>query len=161
MSSDTQVRCFGKPTWTLQEFFSALPELPGHLLRILPTMVDIPISGTLRERIMLAVAAVNQCWVCKTTHSLVGRVVGIPHSEIKQIIQQGQTADPQVADVLSYVCDMALRNFKGRDEAGYGQLRSYYSERQVAAIESSAHVINFANRFWNTFESLRVTTPRK
>ena len=57
--------------------------------------------------------------------------------------------------VAAYSRDLARRGFISRDETLWEQLLRYYTEPQRAAIDSSARVINLANRCGNTFDAAR------
>lgn len=154
--------CFDKPIWTLASLTRALPDMPRHLMRVLPTLVNRSLSNALRERIMLAVAAENRCSYCQMAHSALGRTSGLDDEEIRKILA-GQDDDLPTRDrqALTFVRDLARRGFQGRDEALYHDLGRFFTDKERAAIEASAHIMNFANRFGNTFDAARARLMHK
>lgn len=148
--------CYDKPVWTLGALLGELPELPTHLARVATTSLGHPISGRLRERVMLAVTAVNRCFYCRVAHTAFARSEGLSDGEIQDILAGVDPAeDAGESAALAYVRDLAHRGFASRDEVLWEQLRRYFTEGQRAAIDSSARVINVANRFGNTFDAAR------
>jgi AhpD family alkylhydroperoxidase len=148
--------CYDKPIWSLRALWGALGTLPGHLGRVSPTLVGRPIDGRLREMIMLAVATENRCWYCQTAHAAFGEVSGLGQHEIESLLaggDDGQTRAERLA--LGYARDLARRGFASRDERLRAELAAYFDPAAVAAVESTAHVMNFANRFGNTFDAAR------
>ena len=150
----TMTECFDKPVWTLGELARVLPGMPPHLLRVLPTALGKPIDGALRERVMLAVAAENQCRYCQIAHRVFGEAEGLAPAEIDRVIDgRDEELNARDAAAVAFVRDLARRDFESRDEALFDGLLEHFSEAERAAIESSAHVMNFANRFGNTFDA--------
>ncbi len=146
--------CFKKPVWTLSELARSLPSMTGHALRTLPTIINMPISARLRERIMLAVAAENRCRYCRIAHATFAEALDMSQGEISDIIKGGHEGLSECdAMALAYVRDLAMRNFKSKDTSLRKKLHDCFTREQVNAIESSAIVMNFANRFGNTFDA--------
>ncbi|MBN1947730.1 MAG: carboxymuconolactone decarboxylase family protein [Bradymonadales bacterium] len=145
--------CFDRPIWTGESLVRALRHMHRHLLRVLPTIGGRPLSNRFRERLMLAVTAENRCPYCQRAHTFFGKLSGLDPQEIQAILD-GQESDlPEGERVaLAFVRDLARRGFQSRDEALYAQLLHYFSQQERAAIESSAHVINLANRAGNTLD---------
>lgn len=148
--------CYDKPVLTLEGLLAELPGLPAHFTRVAGTSLGRPISGQLRERIMLAVTAVNRCYYCRVAHTAFARSEGLADGEIQDILDGVDPAqDPGESAALAYARDLARRGFASRDEALWVRLLQHYSEPQREAIDSSARVINLANRFGNTFDAAR------
>jgi AhpD family alkylhydroperoxidase len=151
----TEPRCArcGKPIWTLRALAGVLPGLPGHLLRVAPTLAGRPISNALRERVMLAVSAENRCRYCQIAHGAMGQAAGESRTEIDAILAGDDSGLPtREALALAFARDLARRGFESRDEALWARLGEQFSDEERAAIESTAHTMNFANRFGNTFD---------
>jgi AhpD family alkylhydroperoxidase len=145
-----------KPIWTVRTLAAALPDLPGHLRRVLPTLAGRPISQAFRERLMLAVAAENRCWYCQTAHRLFGAAAGVPLAQAARLLRGEDDDLPERERLaLGFVRDLARRGFRSRDEALWEELGAHWSDAERAAIESTAHVMNLANRFGNTFDAAR------
>ncbi|MFH2008311.1 MAG: carboxymuconolactone decarboxylase family protein [bacterium] len=156
MNPSSNTDCYDKPIWTLGELLGELPDLPAHLARVAGTAANHPISGALRERIMLAVTAENRCFYCAVAHTTFGRAEGLTEDEIAALLAgDDRGVAPGEALALVYVRDLARRGFKSRDRALYEQLLEHFTEEQRTAIDSAARVINLANRFGNTFDAAR------
>ena len=148
--------CYDKPVWTLPSLARALRRLPGQLGRVIPTVVDQPITSRFREIIMLAVSAENRCWYCQTAHSVFGRASGLSDDEVQALLGGDDSAfaeDEQAA--IAFARDLARRSFQSRSDALYQALQERFSSAECEAIEATAHVMNFANRFGNTFDAAR------
>ena len=146
-------RCAAKPIWTLRSLARVLPDLPGHLRRVAPTVLGAPISNSLRERIMLAVAAENRCRYCQLAHGVMGEAAGESPADIARILAGDDAGlEPREALALAFARDLARRGFASRDEALRARLGQEFTDAERDAIESSAHAMNFANRFGNTFD---------
>ncbi len=150
--------CYDKPTWTLGALASTLPELPTHLLRVAPTYVDRPISGALRERIMLVVAAENRCWYCQTAHTTFGHAEGVSREEVEGILggqEEDLTLPAEERAALAFARDLARRQFASKDRVLWDGLLAHFTDQQRRVIYSCAAVMNLANRFGNTFDAAR------
>jgi AhpD family alkylhydroperoxidase len=148
--------CYDKPIWTLSDLAGTLPSMPLHLVRTFPTLFNFPISGRFREKIMLAVAAENRCWYCQTTHRTLGRALGLRRGEIEAVLAgRDEGMDEDEALALAYARDLARRGFRSRSEPLRRGLLERFTPVQVRAIESTAQVMNLANRFGNTFDAAR------
>jgi AhpD family alkylhydroperoxidase len=146
--------CFDKPVWTRETLFHALAQLPLHLARTASTLYGRPISNALRERIMLAVAAENRCRYCQLAHRIIGEAAGHTAEQIADTLAGDDShLSEGEALVLTFVRDLARRGFLSRDEHLYQELGRHFSDEERQAIESSAHLMNFANRFGNTFDA--------
>jgi AhpD family alkylhydroperoxidase len=144
----------GKPIWTLRRLARVLPDLPGHLGRVAPTILGRPITNALRERVMLAVAAENRCRYCQIAHGVMGEAAGESRAEVATILAGDDSGlEPREALALAFARDLARRGFASRDEALWARLGEQFSAEERDAIESTAHVMNFANRFGNTFDA--------
>lgn len=146
--------CSDKPVWTLKSFVGVLPRMPGHLARVTPTVFGRTLSNAFRERIMLAVTAENQCRYCRVAHTGLAHLSNVERQDVLSILSgqdENLPADEQLA--LAFVRDLAARDFQSRDHSLYAQVGQHFSDKQRAAIESSAHIINFGNRFGNTIDA--------
>jgi AhpD family alkylhydroperoxidase len=146
-------RCTGRPIWTLRALARVLPDLPGHLARVAPTLLGRPISNALRERVMLAVAAENCCRYCQIAHSVMGEAAGDSPERVATILAgDDEGLDDREALALAFARDLARRGFASRDEALWARLGEHFSDAERDAVEATAHAMNFANRFGNTFD---------
>jgi AhpD family alkylhydroperoxidase len=143
------------PIWTLAALSRALPGLPADLSRTLPTLLGRTLSNALRERIMIAVATENRCRYCRIAHATFGRASGLDEEEIARLLD-GE--DPALAErerlALAYARDLARRGFESEDRELRACLAARFSEDEISAIEATARLMDFANRFGNTFDEL-------
>jgi AhpD family alkylhydroperoxidase len=113
-----------------------------------------------RERIMLAVATQNRCRYCRAVHTALAKIAGLSRKEIADLSREAPERQPPVESTLSkedlvveYVRDLARRGFKGRNQELWEELARHFSSQEREVLESVAHVMNFANRFGNTFDA--------
>lgn len=148
--------CYDKPVWTLRTLLGALGGMPRHLQRVAPTLWGRPLSQRFRELVMLAVAAENRCWYCQLAHGAMGRTAGLRQDEVDAVLAgRDEIFARREQLALAFVRDLARRGFQSRSTALYREMRHELSGKQCEAVEATAHVMNFANRFGNTFDGLR------
>ena len=154
--------CYDKPVWTIRSAARAAGGLPRQLARVAPTFLGRPIDGALRERVMLAVSSQNECRYCQAAHQVFGEAEGLTQPEMQAILAGLESHDgngaggPNAATALAlrYVRDLTRRDFASRDEEMAAALLTHYTTAQRDALEATAYVMNFANRFGNTFDAL-------
>jgi AhpD family alkylhydroperoxidase len=148
--------CFNKPIWTLPALTREIREIPGHLWRVLPTLLGRPIDARLRERIMLAVAGENRCVYCQAAHGALGRAAGLSRQEVSAIVAGVDAGHGERESLaLAFARDLARRGFASRDDVLWEALGRHFTDEEREAIEATARVMNFANRFGNTFDAAR------
>lgn len=139
-----------RPVWTLDSLTAVAPALPEHFKRVLPTLVGASIGNRLRERVMLGVASENNALYCKTVHGAVGRLSGLSAEEVRRLKEGAiEASDDAERLAVEFARDLARRDFIGRNGELYDELGQQFTEEERAAIESSAHVMNFFNRLSN------------
>jgi AhpD family alkylhydroperoxidase len=154
MTDSREQDCFDKPIWTLRELASAAARVPAHARAALPTLFGRPLSNADRERIMLAVAAENRCRYCEAAHAAAARAAGVDDETVARLLERAEPAIPETERlVLDYVRDLARRGFRSHDPELRRQLAERLSDRELAAVDGTAHLMNFANRFGNTFDA--------
>ena len=152
--------CFDKPVWTLKDLAKVAPSLLGHLRRFAPTLAGRGMSSAMRERIMLAVATQNRCRYCRAVHTALAEMAGLGQEEIDSLSREVPERQPPFDSeltkdqlVVEYVRDLARRGFEERDPELWEELNRRFSTEERERLESVAHVMNFANRFGNTFDA--------
>ena len=148
--------CYDKPVWTVRRLLEVLPALPAQLWRVLPTLWGERLSNAERERLMLAVSSENRCRYCQAAHSRFGRAAGLSADEVGTLLEGG---DPEQLTererlAVSYVRDLAGRGFASEDPALRDALRDQLGAKRLGTIDATARVMNFANRFGNSFDAL-------
>lgn len=155
-ASTAAAGCYDRPIWTIPTLVSALGTMPRYVGRLVPTVVGKPIDNRLREMLMLAVSTENRCWYCQTAHTELGDASGLRQDEIAALLAgRDERATEAERAALRYARDLARRGFASHDEQLREELLAHFNEAAVEAIEATAHVMNFANRFGNTFDAAR------
>jgi AhpD family alkylhydroperoxidase len=148
--------CYDKPIWTLRRLLEVLPSLPAQLARVLPTVWGARLSNAERERVMLAVATANRCRYCQVAHGGLGRAAGLSADEVSSLLR-GDDAPPlgeRDRLALRYVRDRAAREFRSADPALRDEVQARLGREGLETIDATAQVMNFVNRFGNSFDAL-------
>lgn len=142
-----------RPIWTLADLHRALTQLPRHLARVLPTLVGRVIGSADRERIMLGVAGQNRCPYCQLAHAVLGKLSGLTDQEIAALVAgEDEAISSDARELVAYTRGLARDGFTPPNGAR-ARLTAHHTEKRVAAAESVAWLMDFANRFGNTFDA--------
>lgn len=141
------------------EFFSAAWGLRKYLFSsVVPVFFS---SGRMdpafREKICLTVTWANRCRACMAVHSRWGKSAGVKEGEISEL----ETLDPARFEHREWVALMYARDyilFDGRlpDEEIVKEFEKLYGGRERADILAMIKIMDFANRFNNTWDRQRV-----
>jgi AhpD family alkylhydroperoxidase len=151
-----------KRTLRIRNLFRAAGGLVVSLPVLVAALVRPRISRALREKVVLAVTAVNGCRLCAWGHTRWALAEGVPLEEINQLLagaHEGlRAADPAEAAAILFAQRYAERLDRIDPEA-LESLRRHYSRAQVAEIVASVRAITFGNLLGNTVDRLldRVT----
>lgn len=110
------------------------------------------ITPAFRERLMLAVTAVNACRYCAYLHARLALTTGLARAEIEQILSgvvENAPAHERVA--LAYAQHWAETNARPED-AARATLVATYGEDTARAIELVLQMIRVGNLMGNTFD---------
>lgn len=112
------------------------------------------LSPAFRERLMLAVTAVNRCRYCSFAHTYAALAAGVPKHEIMQLLGGTPGAGPADAAVaLAYAQHWAETS--GRPEpAARARLRETYGSAAADAVDAVLHMIRVGNLLGNTADYL-------
>jgi uncharacterized peroxidase-related enzyme len=129
------------------------PALAGYL-GLRASLKESTLAAPLRERIAIAVAAMNECDPCLASHMRFGRDAGLSEGEL-YAAGQWRSADPAAAAALDFA--RALWETRGRvDDAALAALRET-GFTDAAIIEIVATVA--ANIFANFVNNLARSEP--
>ncbi len=110
------------------------------------------IDAAFRERLMLAVTAVNGCRYCSWAHAKQALVTGITGDEVKALLT-GEVGDSPAAELPALLYAQHWAESGGRPElAARTQLVETYGAEIVQAIELSLRTIQWGNLSGNTFD---------
>lgn len=130
----------------------------GRLLErrkdIRPLMRGESLDPAFRERLMLAVTAVNQCRYCSYAHARMALREGLPEEQIAELLQgELQNCPPDEIHALLYAQAWAEANGLP-DPLAREALQVHYRPQQIEAIELTIQVMRVANLIGNTFDYL-------
>lgn len=117
-----------------------------------PLMQGELLEAAFRERLMLAVTAVNRCRYCSYVHARQALVAGLAHQEV-EALQLGDLANspPEEASALLYAHHWAETQGKPAN-AARRRIIEQYGEAQVEAIELALRTIQMGNLLGNTLD---------
>jgi AhpD family alkylhydroperoxidase len=110
------------------------------------------VSPAFRERIMLAVTAVNQCRYCSFVHTRVALLEGVDRCDVDRLLggELGETPADEVEAVL-YAQHWADTGGHP-DPAARDKLFQIYGDEQARTIETVIRTIMFGNYFGNAVD---------
>lgn len=149
------MRPFSKRTFG--SFGAFLAELWYQLIH-LPSLVRAvryeAIPADFRERLLLAVTAVNGCRYCSWAHTRAALAAGVSHSETEQLLEGVVDLDrPHEVPALYYAQHWAEAN-GAPDHDAAGKLEAAYGEETSHHVHTFLRAIHFANRFGNSCDRL-------
>jgi AhpD family alkylhydroperoxidase len=141
-------RIYHRPADLITDIFAIL----SHFRQIRPLLRGISISSDLRERLMLAVTAVNKCRYCSYVHARKALAEGISVEEIRALgdgVMEASPADELPA--LLYAQHWAEEDGKP-DPTVRAKILLQYGQESAQAIELAMRIIRTANLLGNTFD---------
>jgi AhpD family alkylhydroperoxidase len=110
------------------------------------------ISPSFRERLMLAVTAVNQCRYCSFAHARQALTVGVSEDEIKAL-GQGLFEGSPAEEVPALLYAQHWAELGGEpDEPARSAVVTQYGEPAVETMELALRMIRVGNLTGNTFD---------
>jgi AhpD family alkylhydroperoxidase len=135
---------------SLPTFMADLKGVMAKRDQMKPLMRGKIINGAFRERLMLAVTAVNGCRYCSYAHARQALVEGIDEDEIKAL-QDGIMEDCPEDELPGLLYAQHWAETRGRtDPAARERLIEEYGEEAAAAIELTLQTIQIGNLLGNT-----------
>jgi AhpD family alkylhydroperoxidase len=123
---------------------------------MLRALVRPKISAALREKLFLAVSAINDCRLCKWGHTHWAIAKGVPLEEVNQILglqtESLAANNPSEASAILFAQHYAEQLDKF-DPESIENLRQYYNDPEVAEILAYVHFITLANLTGNTVDA--------
>ena len=137
---------------SLSAFIIDLKAIMARRDQMKPLMRGQLIDAAFRERLMLAVTAVNGCSYCSYAHARQALVEGIDSDEVKAL-QAGvvENSPREELPALLYAQHWAETSGK-TDPAARGRIVEIYSEGTVNAIELALRAIQMGNLLGNTLD---------
>lgn len=145
------MRPFSRRTFgSFRAFLAELWYQLVHLKDLARAGRSAAITSDFRERLLLAVTAVNQCRYCSWAHSRAALAAGVSHQETRQLLDGVVDLDrPAEVPALYYAQHWA--ETEGRPEAdAEARLEAEYGEETSRHIRTLLRAIHFANLFGNS-----------
>jgi AhpD family alkylhydroperoxidase len=143
------------------QFWADVRSLGQNRMRIQEVMRG-SVTLVFRERLMMAVTAVNQCRYCSYYHAHEALAAGIPAEEINQLLGGSVAAyEPHEAVALLYAQHWAESD-ANPDPVTKRRLVDTYGADRASDIELVLRLIRFGNLCGNTFDYIlyRITGGR-
>lgn len=135
-----------------RQFLADVAWIFGHRAQLRQARVTL--SPAFRERLMLAVTAVNRCRYCSFAHTRMALAAGVTNAEIVQILDQTcSDCPPDEAPALAYAQHWAETG-AAPDPAVRERLLCEYGALRAGAIETVLRMIRAGNLLGNTFDYL-------
>ncbi len=145
-----------KRTLTNENFFRTVADVVASGPVLLEAAIQPKVAAALREKLFLAVSAINDCRYCKWGHTHWAMAQGVPLEEVNQIL--GHQADSLVATNPGEAAAILFAQHYAEqldqfDPAAIENLRQYYSEAEVAEILGYVRFITLTNLTGNTVDA--------
>ena len=140
-----------------RRIYGSLKEMAADLVwplqnraRLRQAMRSGLVSVQFRERLMMAVTAVNQCRYCATFHSHESARVGLPQNEIRALLA-GELALAPEEELPALLFAQHYAEQNGRpDPVTRQSLQTTYGPARAEAIETVLRLIRTGNLLGNT-----------
>ena len=142
---------FNRRTYqNILSFFADLKAIMAKREQMKPLMRGEIINGAFRERLMLAVTAVNRCRYCSYAHARQALVEGIDEDEINAL-QDGMLKNCPEDELPGLLYAQHWAEAQGKPEPAVRErLIEEYNEETVKAIELALQTIQMGNLLGNT-----------
>ncbi|MCA9945373.1 MAG: carboxymuconolactone decarboxylase family protein [Anaerolineales bacterium] len=144
-----------------RRIYGSLKEMAADLVwplqnraRLRQAMRSGLVSVQFRERLMMAVTAVNQCRYCATFHSHESARVGLPQTEIRALLA-GELALAPEEELPALLFAQHYAEQNGRpDPVTRQSLQTTYGPARAEAIETVLRLIRMGNLLGNSTDWL-------
>ena len=144
---------FKKRTYGFRSFFHDASKVMKNSSQIREVMKSGRISNQFKERIMLAVTAVNGCIYCEWAHTNAALKYGCTEEEIVEIRENDfSSCDPEEVVALAFAKHYTETKGNPTDEA-WGKLVEQYNDQEVNDILLLIQMITMGNLLGNTIEA--------
>lgn len=109
------------------------------------------LDPALREKVILRVSAVNNCYVCSLMHQSWAGLHQVSRAEMA-CVRTKDVSDARLRAALDFA-DARTTNDANAQLAVANALQQYFSAREQVALTAFVDLFTFTNRFNNTWES--------
>jgi len=144
---------FKKRTYTFKSFRRDISYMRKNRSKIKEFRKAKRLSQQFRERIMLAVTAVNECRYCAWGHSLMALNYGCTEEEIEQIMEHDfGSCNPDEVTGLAYAQHYAETGGLPTEDVKQ-KLVDFYGEQKAQDIQLTINMVTIGNLLGNTFDA--------
>ncbi len=144
---------FKNRTYGFRSFFHDVSKVMKNSSQIREVMKSGRISNQFKERIMLAVTAVNDCIYCEWAHTKAALKYGCTEEEIAEIKENDfGSCDPEEVVALAFAQHYTETKGNPTEEA-WDKLVEQYGDQKVNDIMLLIQMITMGNLFGNTIEA--------
>jgi AhpD family alkylhydroperoxidase len=137
---------------SLQGLITDLKAILAQRQHVRPLLRGELIDPAFRERLMLAVTAVNGCRYCSYAHAGQALIVGLSDREVAALLE-GVLAHSPCEQLPALLYAQHWAETDGRPAAAArGRLVERYGQQTVAAMELALRAIHMANLLGNTLD---------
>lgn len=155
-SAPPRPRANTKRTLTTDNFLRTIGNFVASGPVLVRAFVRPRISFALREKIYLAVTAINDCRYCQWGHTHWALAHGVPLEEVNQILghqaESLEAGNPTEAVAILFAQHYA-EHLDQFDQESINNLRKYYSDAQVNEILAHVRFITCTNLSGNTVDA--------
>lgn len=146
---------FNKRTYkNLKEFFSDLWFPMKHRKQLQAVTKKGLLEPSFRERLMLAVTAVNGCRYCSYFHAKQALKSGVSLDDISKLLNGDAGACPEEEAVAVLYAQHWAESNGQPDEEAAKRLQDFYGEEKAAAINLMLRMIRMGNLSGNSWDYL-------
>lgn len=144
---------FKKRTYTFKAFRRDISSMTKNRSQFKEYRKAKRLSPQFKERIMLAVTAVNECRYCEWGHSKMALNLGCTEEEIEHIMKQDfGSCDPDEVTGLAYAQHYAETGGFPTEDAKQ-KLVDFYGEQKAQDIKLSINMVTIGNLLGNTVDA--------
>lgn len=137
----------------IDEFFEDVRGISANRTSLRQARANGPISPAFRERLMLAVTAVNQCRYCQYFHAALALNSGVTPGELAELTAGALPADCPDDEQIGVLYAQHWAEQDARpDPTTRERLVDVYGEEKASAIETYLRMIRIGNLAGNTFD---------
>ena len=156
-STPAQHASKAKRTLTPGNFFRTVARFAVSSPLLVKATVRPKVSLALREKVYLAVTAINDCRFCAWGHTHWAMAHGVPLEEVNQILHhQSESLDASnPAEAAAILFAQHYAEYQDQvDPQSIENLRKYYSDAQVKEILACVRFITLTNLSGNTVDAV-------
>jgi AhpD family alkylhydroperoxidase len=146
-----------KRTLTRDNVVRTVANVVASAPALLSALVKPKTSAALREKVMLGVTSINDCRLCTWGHTHWAMANGVPLAEVTQILglqtDSLEAKSPAEAAAILFARHYA-ENLDRFDPQSIENLRTHYSDAQVAEILAYVRLITLGSLTGNTLEAV-------